>query len=542
MDFNSFLAQLRAYNQYVLAGGLGFILVGIFAMLIMNTTNWWNLLILAVGVVVLVFFLAANLAEVKEVGKKHSTLVRANLALVAVAMLGLTGAVNYIISRHPVRIDLTSNKLYTLSEQTQDILHKIGQDVNVTFFSSSKRSSNEILKAQQLLEEYGKLTSKFHFKVIDIDKSPTEAKRLGIHEYNTVVFESGDNRKDVLQRDYVTYALQGRQPIPKFQGEGAFTAALIKMNNTTRLTFYFTEGHGEREMNSPEPDGLNTFKDMLDKENYNVKSLNLMTAKGIMPTDAAVLAIVGPTKPFQPSEVLLLEDYLKNGGKVVVCLDPIMKTGILAKSGLEPLLKQYGVKLGNDIVYDTTSFAFPDVRQVIPQYGPSPIVEKLSSGHIATIMPFSRSVQKVDPELKNVNQSVFMQSSDSGWGETNFKQKPPKYDAGVDTKAPVPMAMTCEVSPTDNTSKKTRLVVYGNSNFFTNQFLQGPGNLDVGLNSFSWAAEEEDKVTIHPKEDTLRVMNLSNVAAQFIKYLTVIIMPIGVLVAGGIIWYRRRSL
>jgi hypothetical protein len=169
-------------------------------------------------------------------------------------------------------------------------------------------------------------------------------------------------------------------------------------------------------------------------------------------------------------------------------------------------------------------------------------VEKLASDHIATIMAFGRSVQKIDPAIKNVTQSIFMQSTDKGWGETNFKEKNLKYDAGIDTKGPVPMAIACELASPANSAKNTRLVVYGNSNFFTNQFLQGPGNLDVGLNTFSWAAVEENKISIHPKEEDVRVLNLSNVTANLIYYLSVWIMPMAILVMGGLIWYRRRSL
>jgi ABC-type uncharacterized transport system involved in gliding motility auxiliary subunit len=224
---------------------------GLLAVGILNTTTWWNITMMVLGLVVLVFFLVANLAEVKAVGKKRSTAVRANLSLVAVAMVGIVIGVNYIVSRHPVRFDMTSNKIYTLSDQTLEALKKLTQDVDVTMFTSAKRSSAEIQKAQQLLQEYAKNSTKFHFKIVDGDRNPAEARQLKVTEANTVVFMSGDNRKDVLQRDYVTYALQGRTPTPKFQGESTFTSALMAMTDTSHLTFYFTEGHGEKDSPAP---------------------------------------------------------------------------------------------------------------------------------------------------------------------------------------------------------------------------------------------------------------------------------------------------
>jgi len=518
--------------------GLVLILAGILAVLIFNTTNWWNLTLVGLGVLDLGLFLAANLTEVKEAGKKRSTLVRANLTLVALAMVCFVCGLNYVVSRHPVRFDLTSNKLYTLADQTKEVLKAIKQDVNVSLFVSNKRQTNvqaEVHRAQQLLEEYAKITPKFHFKVVDVDQNPSEAKKLGIHEYNTVVFEAGDNRKDVLQRDYVTYSMQGRQPVPKFQGEGAFTSALVKMNDTTHPVFYFTEGHGEKESGNPQPEGFNTFKDMLDQQNYSVKTINLLTS-GKIPDDATGLAIIGPTHSFQPSESALIDDYLKKGGKLVLCVDP----GV--KPGLEPVMKDFGIKLGNDLVVDETSYGFPDVRVVIPQYLSHAIVEKLSENHIATLMPYTRSVHAQTPTLTGVTQSALMQTTDKGWALNDLKAKALKFRPGVDTKGPVTMAMAFEWAVSTDASKKARVVVFGNSNLITNQFLQGPANLDVGLNTFSWVAQEENKISIHPKEDDMRVMNLSNVGASFIYYLTVWVMPIAILALGGWVWYRRRSL
>ncbi len=62
-----------------------------------------------------------------------------------------------------------------------------------------------------------------------------------------MVFEAGETKKDVLAKGLCDiYAMQGRQPTPKFQGEDSLTATLNLMNDTTHLTYYFTEGHGEK--------------------------------------------------------------------------------------------------------------------------------------------------------------------------------------------------------------------------------------------------------------------------------------------------------
>lgn len=537
MKLPAFFNQLRLYNAYVLSSGLALLFGGFLAVLILNTTNWWNITIVAVGLVILAFFLAANLAEVKAAGKKRGTVVRANLTLISLAMFGIVIGLNYIVSRHPVRFDLTSNKIYTLSDQTLEVLKKLTQDVDVTLFTSSQRGNTpEIQKAQQLLEGYAKHSTKFHFRVVDGVKNPSEARRLNITEVNTVVFQSGDNRKDVLQRDYVTYALQGRQPVPKFQGEAAFTQALMAMTDTSHLVFYFTKGHGEKDLNNPQPDGYNNFKSLLEKQNYTVKDLDLIST-GKIPDDAAVLGILGPQKPFQPAEEKIIDDYLKKGGKLVLCVDPQVNCG------LDSLLKDYGVKLGADMAADPTRCLPGDARAIVPQYSSNTIVEKLSSDNIYMVMPFSRSVQQIDPGIKGVTQTVFLKTTDKGWGQKDLKAKNWKYKEGIDTKGPVPLAMACELALPDNPAKKTRLVVFGGSYFLSNQLLMiGPGNGDAGVNSFSWAAQEENKISIHPKEDETRYLNLTLVSANVMFYVAVILIPLATLLVGGVLWYRRRSL
>jgi len=534
MTYNTFINQVRSFNLPVLSAGLALVLGGLVAAQILNTSTWWTLSMMVLGGIVLVVFLIANLAEVKAAGKKKSNVVKANLTLVAIVMAAIVILINYIASRHPLQADLTSNKINTLSDQTVDALKKLTQDVDVTMYTSAKRSSPEIQKAQQLLEEYKKYSTKFHFKSVDGDKNPADVRRLKLTEANTVVFLSGDNRKDVLQREYVTYALQGRQPMPKFQGEAAFTSALVKMADTKHLTFYFTEGHGEKDPKSPQPDGLTSFKDLLEKENYTVNSVNLLTT-GKIPDDAAVMAVIGPEKPFQGFEETALRTYLQKGGKLILCIDP------LAKSGLDSLLKDFGIKVDNDVVVETSMFIPPDPRNIVPQYMSHPIVEKLSSSHVLTIMPFMRSLRQVEPGLKGAVVSCVMRTTDTGWGENNMKAKELKKTS-TDLNGPVSLALVTEYTLPEDSSKKSRVVVYGGSNFLTNQFLQAPGNGDVGVNSFSWAAEEENKISIHPKEDDVRVINMTAVGTNLMFFIVVIFIPLSTLLTGCYVWYRRRSL
>lgn len=532
------VADLRPYNEILVFAGVLLALVAVVSMAVLERSTWWSLTLLGLGLVSLGLFLAANLREVKETGKNRGVQVKANLSLMAVSVLVIVVAVNYVIQRHPVRFDMTSNKLYSLSPQTLDALKSLKTEVDVTLFISQKRGTPEVGRARDLLKEYSKHSTKFRFNTIDADTEAAAVKKYGVHEYNTVVFESGNNRKDVLQRDYVTYSFQGRQPVPKFMGEQAFTNALLRMGDSAPLTLYLTEGHGERELANPQNIGLSLFKQVLEGGNYVVKSLKVY--QDPIPADCSVLAAIGPSKPFSPSEAQAVRAWLEKGGKFILCADPN------ASTGLDGLLSDFGLKLGRDVVIDKSSFMMPDLTAVIPQYVDHSITQKLVENRVFVVMPFCRSVQKVDAKLKDVNQTILLRTTENGWGETDLKSREPKFGPG-DLKGPVPMGYACEWTPpaegAGNTpSAKARLVVFGCSSFLTNSLATAPGNMDLGANSFNWAAMQESKISIRPKEDDQRVLNFTNVGAAFVRVLVIFLLPLGTLAFGGYLWYRRRSL
>ena len=532
------LTDLRRYNEALVLMGVVLALGGLFSMLSLGRTAWWTVALTVLGVVILGLFMAANLGEVRETGKRRTTQVRANLSLLAIAALAIVVSINYIIQRHPVRFDMTSNKLYSLSPQTLDALKALKTDVTVTFFNSDRpqpQVGNEIARATQLLKEYEKHSSKFHLKMVDADKEPGEVQKFGIREYNVAVFESGANRRDVLQREYVTYAFNGRQPTPKFQGEQAFTNALLTMSdNSQKKILYFTQGHGERELANPQAIGLNTLKGLLDGANYDEKAVQLAQT-GKIPEDCAVLAILGATKPFSTAEADAVRKWVEEGGKLLLCVDPNQNPG------LDGLLGDLGVKFGRNVVLDKTSFAYPDLVNVIPQYLPHPITEKLSDGKVFVVLPFCRSVQKETPLLKDVTQTPLLITTAAGWGETDMKSPKPSFGPG-DLKGPVTMAMAFEGSPAGKSDIKFRVAVFGTSSFLINAMANAPGNMDLAVNAINWAALQEGKISIRPKEDDQRVMNFTATTANALKILVLLVLPLLALGTGIYVWYRRRTL
>lgn len=528
---------LKEKSAWFAAGGLGLLAGALLSNLILVKAAWWQGVAAALGAVLLGLFLWGNRSTVREVGGRRTTQVRLNLTLVMLAAFGIAVAVNVIAQRHVMRWDWTAEKRYSLSPQTKEILQKLQQPVTITFFySSTQRTLPEVYRARLLLEEYQKQArEKIVYRAVDADQNPSEAERYKIREYNTVVFESQGNHKEVLQRDYVTYGLgAGRQPEPKFQGEKAFTSALLAMGEEKQKKIYFTEGHGERDLQSPRPDGLNIIQDVLKGENYQVEKINLLT-EGKVPEDAEVVVVAGAQRPFQEREVDALLSWLKEGHALIWTVEPRVP------NVLPRIAKTFGISFGNDIVIDRTRFAFPDIRAVIPQYRFHVITEKLLEGNVFTIFPYARSVQTQAADLDKVEDQILLETTAEGWGETNFTERQASYQEGQDTKGPAPMARVFEWTPEAAPEKKVRVVVFGSTVFLTNQMEGAPGNRDLFVNAVNFAARQESKITIRPKEEKRRFLTFTNVGANAVKYLVLFILPLGALGAGVSIWWRRRA-
>jgi hypothetical protein len=170
-------------------------------------------------------------------------------------------------------------------------------------------------------------------------------------------------------------------------------------------------------------------------------------------------------------------------------------------------------------------------------YGSSPITDRLQG--INTVFPVARTVQTPGQEaaLPNLTYTPLVPADADAWGETNFDSlntQPAKDEA--DTQPPFNLAVSVE-----NTATGARLVLFGDSDFASNAFADQGINANLMANSVNWVTVEESLISLTPKTPTTRTLVLTNaMTGNFIFLLTVVLMPLAVLVLGGVVWFQRR--
>ena len=256
-----------------------------------------------------------------------------------------------------------------------------------------------------------------------------------------------------------------------------------------------------------------------------------------------MIVIAGPLKPITDQEMALINSFIDGGGSLIALEEPLP----LTQYGDQPdpladyLTETWGIKLGSDIIVDLSTNQ-PYVA-VGSEYGSSPITEKMQG--MFTVYPTTRSVTPSE-NTSAIQRQQLVSTSDRAWAETDLdaitnqaqSSQPPQIqaDKGVDLIGPVSLAMTAE-----DTGKGSRIVVFGDSQFASNTFFNQLGNGDMFVNSVDWATQQENLISLTPKEEVQRLLiPPGRYAMNLILLVTVFILPGVVLLAGVIVWWQRR--
>ena len=427
----------------------------------------------------------------------------------AVVLVGALAGVNYVVVKKPHSWDLTKDKIFTLSDQTQGVLKGLKDTVKVqAFYAASEPEYGEL---DQRLRQYRAQTDKLDIEFVDPFKHPAKVKEMNISQSGPrIIVKSGS--KESRAKDIT---------------EEALTNALIDVTKGTTKKVYFTKGHGEHALSDSTERGMKSFVESLKSEGYQTDEIVLAEHKE-MPADAAALVIAGPVGQFTEGEAKLVKEWVDKGGKIVAMVDPGVTTG------LEGAFESWGIKLGNDEVIDPEA-QNPEVA-IAQQYTEHPITQPRNSPfQLATIFPVARSVSKLPTVPAGWTTIELARTGPNAWGETSsLASGQVKFDPGQDLKGPVPLA--CSASKGD-----ARVVVIGNSLFAANGYLRLSGNKDFALNSVSWTAHEESRISIRPKQRQSNRLFLTKEQSHRMTRFAFLLMPLGLFYAGLLVWQTRKS-
>jgi ABC-type uncharacterized transport system involved in gliding motility auxiliary subunit len=478
--------------------------------------------------------------EARRAGRYGSSAIVGTL--VAIAILGMLG---FLSTRYSKRFDWSEAGVHTLSDQSQKVLAGLESDVEVLALVSKVDAG----PVRELLDKYAYASPRFRVEYADPNVRPGLLEQYGI-------------TPDELGKGLVRVAIGGEAVKLTEPDEEKLTNAMVKLTRTGQKLVYFLDGHGEKGIEDEAGaarDGYGRAAEALRNENYTVRPL-LLAATGEVPADADALVVAGPRRPLLAEEKQALEAYLARGGALLVLVDPRVHTD------LSEQLTGWGVTLGDDVVIDRTLALFGramspfagryDTAHEITKSLRDPVLfhevrSVKAQGFSEIVSTGEESWAERDLELLDAEGKAALDPSDlagpvpvavAGRPAVTSAAKPaePAQAEGEAEKAEDEAAADAAAAADDGAKQEPRLVVFGDADFASNEFLDAYSNRNLFVNSVNWLIGDVEAISIRPGQSRASRFQLTAEQFRTLRSLSLFVLPQLIAVLGVFTWWSRR--
>lgn len=465
---------------------------------------------------------------------KHGTYSMAVTAVVIAIVVVLNLVVQEISSKCR-EIDLSSQKLYTIGEQTEKILKNLKKDVTLYYIAQDGTESSDI---KNLLEKYEEGSKHITVEQKDPAVFPKFASQYTSDNIsnNSIIVVCGDKSKVVdyssmyeTSINYQTYS----QEVTGFDGEGQLTSAINYVVSDNMPVLYNLEGHDESSMSE-------TMKETIEKANIEIKSLNLLSEEAV-PDDAECLFIFAPATDLTKEEADKIISYLENGGKALIVSNYTDED----MPNFESVLENYGVQPVDGIVLEgnTDNYVSQNPYYLLPNIESGEINSELSSQSRYVLVPLAQGIKKADNIRDTLNISSILTTSDSAYSKTNLKDMDTMEKEDGDIDGPFDLAVSITEKVGDD--KETQIAYFASASIFNdsiNSMVSGT-NYELLSASLAWMCSTDDsnQISIPSKSYDTTTLTVPTADINFWSIFVTGVLPVCTLLIGFGIWMKRRK-
>jgi len=473
--------------------------------------------------------------EMKKIAINKKTLKYGSYALVStvvvIAIIIIFNALAGLdVVRNRLRFDVTKNKMFSLSEQSINILKELDKEVEVLILTEEKDFNypeiTEML-IQYNVKSNGKVTTRF----VDVEKDPLFIEReldpeqvKGIKS-GSIVVKCGSKNMVISQSDMIEYNYSyGMPQASGLKIEQAFTSAIKNVTAEFTPVVYFVQGHGEYVMD----DYLNELKAAITANSYEVKELSL--GNGV-PDDAAVLAFISPKNDLLPDEMEKLLSYLENGGDAIFLMDVQQSSTEL--TNFNTVLERYNLKVNNDLILELDQSSYlQDFTIIIPKIFETAVSTNLDPYSQALYLPQCRSIEILQAEKQWITtKPLFI---------TSAKSQSQDIVSGEIKIGPFLLGAISEYEG----YKTSRVALVGNAQFVSDDWMnyRNDNGKRYIMSMLNWMQDQEGSVYIPSKSLASKAIQLTN-QSRYIAFISLtFLLPLTIIGFGIFVWIRRKHL
>ncbi len=451
-------------------------------------------------------------------------------------LLGVAIALYQLIALFSLHLDVTRNDSNSLSQSSVDTLQQLPGKIVVTMYAHSMDA--ELGDIEQLVRNfiarYQRYKTDISLTFVDPVKDADAMRKAQIRANREMVVEHG-----------------GRSEHLTLLNEQSFTSALLRLAHNKDQRLMYVDGHGERKLEGIANHDLGDFGKKLKHNGFQLSSLNLALAQDV-PANGGVLVITQPQIRLLPGEVAKILRYVDSGGNLLWLVDaePL--------HGLERLAAKLGILLtpGTITDPDAQKMNAPEYWTLGASYPPHPVTRNFN---LITAFPYARALGREDSgredrsgledrssqadseaqgNLAMWQRSTLIEAASNGWISRTTIPKKSHFDKNRDIPGPFSLAIALQRTVNE---REQRIVVVGSGSFLANAYSGNGGNIDLGISMVNWLAHEEHLINTQPRSTLDSAITLSKNQLSLISISFVIVMPLLLVVIGGILWWRRRN-
>ncbi len=422
------------------------------------------------------------------------------------------------------QLDVTSQKLYSLTEDTKELLKNVDQDVTIYVINSRENADN---KVDTTLERYAQISEHIQVEYKDPLVSPNFYREFADSiSTNSLIIVSGERSKVVdysliyqTEFDYYTYS----STVTGYDAEGQITSAIDYVTSEEIPVVYQIEGHGESALET-------TFTDVISKENVELSTINLLQYDEI-PEDAACILLLAPTSDLSSDDADKIIAYLQSGGKAIISVT-LTETQL---PNFDRVLEAYGVtNTYSMIVESDRNYYYQSPYYLLPNIEYTEVTSGFgNSGYI--FAPYTMELQ-FDTESEERTVEAFLTTSSDAYAKADPMTIESLEYAEGDVNGPFSVAAMI-------TEEETEVAVLASGYIFTdsaNSMVSGT-NATLFGNLIAQFTGKEESVSIAVKNYTLDNITVTQSWIVTLGLMFTVILPLLILVSGIVVWVRRRK-
>ncbi|GHU66369.1 hypothetical protein FACS189447_07070 [Spirochaetia bacterium] len=458
-------------------------------------------------------------------------------ALITLAVIAGLILVNLIIAQFSPQIDLTQSKLFSLSEQSIQVLDKVTSPVNIYGLWAPGQENTEVTEVVDL---YIARNKNIHFQAMDPDKNPGflvryDKDKQGISR-GSVIVEGAKGFKVISSQemyDFSTNNQTGARSVTGVAVERRFTSALLFVGTGETPGLYEITGHDETALSQI------GMQEIVERENFSLKTINLIQSN--IPGDASGLIINAPRSDISRGEADKILAYLDNGGRLLVLVDYRVRELPI----LNEVLSSYGLGFAYGVVQENdTAHTAGAPYIMIPEMVEHDITKPLAQKSSLLVLPFPMGISELSTKRRSVGLSPLLTSSQNSWLRTDLNETA-TVRVGSDIKGPVTIAMAVlDPQYIQGNEKQARIVAIAAASLLEpiSSYQQIPGNLDFFMNSLTWLEDRPEALSVRSKSLYLLPLRLNGLQMIIFGGIFMLIIPLAFFVTGLVTWLKRRHL